>query len=103
MFLADGDYDGVVWAVNAKTGPRTWLCEDPGDGHVPQTFLKAGATPYGASGPLGGGAFALDAASGKARRVYDDNRDHGETRQVGLPGNRLLSTHGPEVRALPAV
>ncbi|PWI11241.1 serine/threonine protein kinase [Streptomyces sp. NWU339] len=101
--LYAGDFDGGVWAVNAKTGKRTWLCEDPGADHAPQTFLKAGTTLYGASGPLGGGVFALDATSGKARWVYNDNKEHGEPWQIELSGNRLLATHGPEVYALPAV
>ncbi|MFD3821817.1 PQQ-binding-like beta-propeller repeat protein [Streptomyces sp. NPDC058625] len=54
--LCAGDFDGGVWAVNAKTGKRTWLCEAPGADHAPQTFLKAGATLYSASGPLDGGS-----------------------------------------------
>ncbi|KDN76411.1 serine/threonine protein kinase [Streptomyces olindensis] len=102
--LYAADFDGGVWAVSAKTGKRLWLCEDPGADEPPQTFLKAGATLYGASGPLdGGGIFALNAKTGKGRWVYDDNKETGEPWQAALAGDRLLVTHGAEVYALPAV
>ncbi|MFD4623049.1 PQQ-binding-like beta-propeller repeat protein [Streptomyces sp. NPDC058475] len=102
--LYTSDYDDGVWAVNVKTGKRIWLCEDPGADEAPETFLRAGTTLYGASGPLdGGGIVALDARTGKARWMYDDNKESGEPWQVALEGNRLLVTHGYEIYALPAV
>jgi outer membrane protein assembly factor BamB len=102
--LYAADFDGGVWAVSVKTRRRIWLCEDPGADQPPQTFLKAGTTLYGASGPLdGGGVFSLNAKTGEVRWVYDDNKETGEPWQVALSGNRLLSTHGAEVYALPAV
>ncbi|AXE87845.1 PQQ-binding-like beta-propeller repeat protein [Streptomyces sp. Go-475] len=102
--LYAADFDGGVWAVSVKTRKRLWLCEDPGADEPPQTFLKAGTTLYGASGPLdGGGVFALNAGTGKSRWVYDDNKETGEPWQAALSGNRLLTTHGAEIYALPAV
>ncbi|MFI5565810.1 PQQ-binding-like beta-propeller repeat protein [Streptomyces sp. NPDC051740] len=97
------DYDDGVWAVDVKTGKRTWLCDDlEADG--PETFLRAGSSLYGATGGLsGGGVVALEARTGKVRWVYDDNKDNGEPWQVTISGNRLLVTHGPEIYALPAV
>ncbi|MEU1202811.1 PQQ-binding-like beta-propeller repeat protein [Streptomyces sp. NPDC005813] len=98
------DYDDGVWAVDLKTGKKIWLCEDPGADEAPETFLKAGATLYGASGPVdGGGIFAMNAKTGTSRWVYSDNKTPGEPWQVALFGNRLLVTHGFEIYALPAV
>ncbi|GAA0678254.1 serine/threonine-protein kinase [Streptomyces cellulosae] len=97
------DYDDGVWAVDAKTGKRTWLCDDL-DVNGPETFVRAGSSLYGATGGLpGGGVVALEARTGKVRWTFDDNKDNGEPWQVALSGNRLLVTHGPEVYALPAV
>ncbi|MGC0375675.1 outer membrane protein assembly factor BamB [Streptomyces sp. SAI-229] len=97
------DYDDGVWAVDVRTGKRTWLCDDlEADG--PETFLRAGSSLYGATGGLsGGGVVALEARTGKVRWVYDDTKDNGEPWQVTISGNRLLVTHGPEIYALPAV
>ncbi|GHH89494.1 protein kinase domain-containing protein [Streptomyces capillispiralis] len=100
LYVSDDD-DGV-WAVNVKTGRRTWLCDDL-DVEGPETFLRAGSSLYGATGSLDGGIVALEARTGKLRWVYDDNKGNGEPWQVTLSGNRLLVTHGPEIYALPAV
>ncbi|GAA3164707.1 hypothetical protein GCM10010451_11000 [Streptomyces virens] len=100
LYVSDDD-DGV-WAVNARTGRRKWLCDDL-EVEGPETFLRVGSSLYGATGSLGGGIVALEAASGTVRWVYDDNKNNGEPWQVAISGNRLLATHGPEVYALPAV
>ncbi|NGO45781.1 protein kinase domain-containing protein [Streptomyces ureilyticus] len=97
------DYDEGVWAVNVKTGRKIWLCEDPGARRAPTTFLRAGATLYGASYKDEGGIFALVAKTGKSRWVYNDNKDPVEPFQVAISGNRLLVTHGYEIYSLPAV
>jgi hypothetical protein len=97
------DYDDGVWAVNVKTGRKIWLCEDPGARRAPTTFLRAGATLYGASYKDEGGIFALVAKTGKSRWVYNDNKDPVEPFQVAVSGNRLLVTHGYEIYSLPAV
>ncbi|KOV35092.1 protein kinase domain-containing protein [Streptomyces sp. XY152] len=97
------DHDDGVWAVDVKTGKRTWLCDDL-EANGPETFLRVGSSLYGATGGLsGGGVVALEARTGKVRWVYDDNEDNGEPWQVAVFGNRLLVTHGPEIYALPAV
>ncbi|MFS8204844.1 protein kinase domain-containing protein [Streptomyces sp. CWNU-52B] len=101
--LYTADHDGGVWAVDARTGKKTWLCEDPGADRAPTRFLRAGGTLYGASDMDGGGVFALDAKNGRPRWVHNDNKDPGEPWQVALSGNRLLATHGYEIYALPAV
>ncbi|MFF7606282.1 PQQ-binding-like beta-propeller repeat protein [Streptomyces parvulus] len=100
--LYASDHDDGVWAVNVKSGKRTWLCDEL-DVEGPETFLRAGATLYGATGSLDGGIVALDARSGKSRWTYSDSKGVGEPWQVALSGNRLLATHGHEVYALPAV
>ncbi|MET9253163.1 PQQ-binding-like beta-propeller repeat protein [Streptomyces sp. NPDC003717] len=97
-----GDHDNGVWAVDVKTGRRSWLCDELDD-DGPQTFLRAGTTLYGASGPLGGGIVALEARTGKVRWAYDDRGAEGEPWQLARSGNRLLATHGTEIYALPAV
>ncbi|MER5222157.1 protein kinase domain-containing protein [Streptomyces flaveus] len=97
------DYDDGVWAVNVKTGKKIWLCEDPGARRAPTTFLRAGATLYGASYKDEGGIFALVAKTGKSRWVYNDNKDPVEPFHVAISGNRLLVTHGYEIYSLPAV
>ncbi|GAA2641184.1 serine/threonine-protein kinase [Streptomyces vastus] len=97
------DYDDGVWAVDVKTGRKIWLCEDPGARRAPTTFLRAGATLYGASYKDEGGIFALVAKTGKSRWVYNDNKDPVEPFQVAISGDRLLVTHGYEIYALPAV
>jgi outer membrane protein assembly factor BamB len=97
------DFDGGVWAVHVRTGKKIWLCEDPGARRAPTTFLRAGATLYGASYWDEGGIFAMDAKTGKSRWVYNDNKAPGEPWRVALSGNRLLATHGFEIYALPAV
>jgi outer membrane protein assembly factor BamB len=96
------DHDDGVWAVNVRTGKRTWLCEEL-EVEGPETFLRVGSSLYGASGALSGGIVALEARTGKLRWLYDDNKDNGEPWQVDISGNRLLATHGPEIYALPAV
>ncbi|MFD9025488.1 PQQ-binding-like beta-propeller repeat protein [Streptomyces parvulus] len=100
--LYTSDHDDGVWAVDVKTGKRTWLCDEL-DVEGPETFVRAGATLYGATGSLDGGIVALDAGSGKSRWTYSDSKGVGEPWQVALSGNRLLATHGHEVYALPAV
>ncbi|WP_435272695.1 protein kinase domain-containing protein [Streptomyces parvulus] len=100
--LYTSDHDDGVWAVDVKTGKRTWLCDEL-DVEGPETFVRAGATLYGATGSLDGGIVALDARSGKSRWTYSDSKGVGEPWQVALSGNRLLATHGHEVYALPAV
>ncbi|ANJ08859.1 protein kinase domain-containing protein [Streptomyces parvulus] len=100
--LYTSDHDDGVWAVDVKTGKRTWLCDEL-DVEGPETFVRAGATLYGATGALDGGIVALDAGSGKSRWTYSDSKGVGEPWQVALSGNRLLATHGHEVYALPAV
>ncbi|MEU9352286.1 PQQ-binding-like beta-propeller repeat protein [Streptomyces griseoloalbus] len=100
LYVSDDD-DGV-WAVNVRTGKRTWLCDDL-DVEGPETFLRAGSSLYGATGSLDGGIVALEAGTGKVRWVYDDNKGNGEPWQMTLAGNRLMVTHGPEIYALPAV
>ncbi|GGW31617.1 protein kinase domain-containing protein [Streptomyces griseoloalbus] len=100
LYVSDDD-DGV-WAVNVKTGKRTWLSDDL-DVQGPETFLRAGTSLYGATGSLDGGIVALEAGTGKVRWVYDDNKGNGEPWQMALAGNRLMVTHGPEIYALPAV
>ncbi|MFI1360661.1 PQQ-binding-like beta-propeller repeat protein [Streptomyces sp. NPDC020898] len=101
--LYTSDYDQGVWAVDVRTGRKIWLCEDPGADEAPTTFLRAGQTLYGASFADGGGIFAMEARTGTARWVHNDNKDPGEPWQVALAGNRLLATHGYEIYALPAV
>ncbi|MGW4924691.1 protein kinase domain-containing protein [Streptomyces parvulus] len=100
--LYTSDHDDGVWAVDVKTGKRTWLCDEL-DVEGPEAFVRAGATLYGATGALDGGIVALDAGSGKSRWTYSDSKGVGEPWQVALSGNRLLATHGHEVYALPAV
>ncbi|WP_432081120.1 protein kinase domain-containing protein [Streptomyces sp. WAC 04229] len=100
--LYTSDHDDGVWAVDVKTGKRTWLCDEL-DVEGPETFLRAGATLYGATGSLDGGVVALEAGTGKFRWAYSDSKGVGEPWQVALSGNRLLATHGPEIYALPAV
>ncbi|MBD0423846.1 PQQ-binding-like beta-propeller repeat protein [Streptomyces sp. TRM S81-3] len=100
--LYTSDHDDGVWAVDVKTGERVWLCDEL-DVEGPETFLRAGATLYGATGSLDGGIVALEARTGKFRWVYSDNKTVGEPWQVALSGNRLLVTHGHEIYALPAV
>ncbi|MFD4545672.1 serine/threonine-protein kinase [Streptomyces sp. NPDC058466] len=97
------DFDGGVWAVHVRTGKKIWLCEDPGARRAPTTFLRAGATLYGASYWDDGGIFAMEAKTGKSRWVYNDNKWTGEPWRVAISGNRLLATHGYEIYALPAV
>ncbi|MEV7344075.1 PQQ-binding-like beta-propeller repeat protein [Streptomyces sp. NPDC093544] len=97
------DYDHGVWALDAKTGKKIWLCEDPGADEAAKTFLRAGETLYAATLMDGGGIYALEAKTGKPRWVYNDNKDPGEPWQVAISGNRLLVTHGYEIYALPAV
>ncbi|MFB7084874.1 PQQ-binding-like beta-propeller repeat protein [Streptomyces sp. NPDC056296] len=96
------DHDDGVWAVDVKTGKRTWLCDEL-DVDGPESFLRAGSTLYGATGSLDGGIVALEARTGKLRWTYSDNKSVGEPWQVTGDGNRLLVTHGHEVYALPAV
>ncbi|MGW8630911.1 protein kinase domain-containing protein [Streptomyces sp. NPDC055793] len=100
--LYTSDHDDGVWAVDVKTGKRTWLCDEL-DVEGPETFLRAGATLYGATGSLDGGIVALEAGTGKFRWAYSDSKGVGEPWQITLSGNRLLATHGPEIYALPAV
>ncbi|WP_432188850.1 PQQ-binding-like beta-propeller repeat protein [Streptomyces sp. Tue6028] len=97
------DHDGGVWAVEVRTGKKIWLCEDPGARRAPTTFLRAGATLYGASYWDEGGIFAMEAKTGKSRWVHNDNKGPGEPWRVTISGNRLLATHGYEIYALPAV
>ncbi|MFD4262909.1 PQQ-binding-like beta-propeller repeat protein [Streptomyces sp. NPDC058534] len=100
--LYASDHDDGVWAVDVKTGKRTWLCDEL-DVEGPETFVRAGATLYGATGSLDGGIVALEVRTGKLRWTYSDSKGVGEPWQVALSGNRLLATHGPEIYALPAV
>ncbi|WP_369248395.1 hypothetical protein [Streptomyces sp. R41] len=76
-----------------------------GDGarRAPTTFLRAGATLYGASYWDEGGIFAMEAKTGRSRWVFNDNKGPGEPWRVAISGNRLLATHGFEIYALPAV
>ncbi|WP_371330211.1 PQQ-binding-like beta-propeller repeat protein [Streptomyces sp. TP-A0356] len=98
------DFDRGVWAVDVGTGKRIWLCESTG-GRPPETFLRVGATLYGASGVLyGGGVFAMEAKTGKVRWFYTDNNSDVDAEwEIALSGDRLLVAHGPEIYALPAV
>ncbi|MEU9645119.1 PQQ-binding-like beta-propeller repeat protein [Streptomyces sp. NPDC048188] len=96
------DHDDGVWSVDVRTGKRNWLCDEL-DVEGPETFLRAGATLYGATGALDGGIVALEAKTGTLRWTYSDGKDVGEPWQVALSGNRLLATHGHEIYALPAV
>ncbi|MFH0516509.1 PQQ-binding-like beta-propeller repeat protein [Streptomyces sp. M41] len=96
------DHDGGVWAVNVRTGKRIWLCDEL-DTDGPETFLKAGATLYGAAGALDGGVVALEARTGKPRWTFTTGEQHGEPWQIALAGNRLMVTNGPAIHALPAV
>ncbi|MFB6556473.1 PQQ-binding-like beta-propeller repeat protein [Streptomyces sp. NPDC056405] len=96
------DHDDGVWAVDVKTGKRTWLCDEL-DIEGPESFLRAGSTLYGATGSLDGGIVALETKTGKLRWTYTDSKAVGEPWQVALAGNRLLATHGHEIYALPAV
>ncbi|WDF40436.1 PQQ-binding-like beta-propeller repeat protein [Streptomyces sp. T12] len=100
--LYASDYDDGVWAVNVKTGKRIWLCDEL-DVEGPETFLKAGATLYGATGSLDGGVVALQARTGKLRWTFTTSEYHGDTWQIALAGNRLMVTNGPAIYALPAV
>jgi hypothetical protein len=100
--LYTSDHDDGVWAVNVKTGKRTWLCDEL-DVEGPETFLRAGSTLYGATGSLDGGIVALETRTGKLRWTYSDSKATGEPWQTALSGNRLLATHGHEIYALPAV
>jgi hypothetical protein len=96
------DYDDGVWAVNVSTGKRIWLCDEL-DIDGPETFVKAGTTLYGASGPIDAGLVALQAKTGKLRWTFTDGKGHGEPWQVAVFGNRLLVTGGWEIYGLPAV
>ncbi|MFI7410983.1 PQQ-binding-like beta-propeller repeat protein [Streptomyces sp. NPDC049627] len=100
--LYTSDYDDGVWAVNADTGKRLWLCDEL-DVEGPETFLKAGATLYGATGSLDGGVVALQARTGKLRWTFTVSEDHGDPWQIALAGYRLMVTNGPALYALPAV
>ncbi|WP_328562046.1 protein kinase domain-containing protein [Streptomyces coelicoflavus] len=96
------DHDDGVWAVNAKTGKRNWLCDEL-DVDGPESFRRVGSTLYGATGAVDGGIVALETRTGKLRWTYTDSKAAGEPWQVALAGNRLLATHGHEIYALPAV
>ncbi|MDT9701475.1 protein kinase domain-containing protein [Streptomyces sp. P17] len=96
------DHDDGVWAVNAKSGERVWLCDEL-DVDGPESFVKAGTSLYGGAGALGGGLVAFQAKTGKLRWTYTDGKSHGEPWQVALSGNRLLAAGGPEIYALGAV
>ncbi|MGC9498353.1 PQQ-binding-like beta-propeller repeat protein [Streptomyces sp. WG7] len=96
------DHDDGVWAVNVKTGKRTWLCDEL-DVEGPESFLRVGSTLYGATGSLDGGIVALETRTGKLRWTYTDSKAVGEPWQVARSGNRLMATHGHEIYALPAV
>ncbi|MFC9463345.1 outer membrane protein assembly factor BamB family protein [Streptomyces coelicoflavus] len=100
--LYASDHDDGVWAVDVKTGKRIWLCDEL-DVEGPETFLRSGATLYGATGSLDGGIVALEAKTGGLRWTYSDSKSVGEPWQVARSGNRLLATHGHEIYALPAV
>lgn len=100
--LYTGDHDDGVWAVNVKTGKRTWLCDEL-DVEGPETFVRAGVTLYGVTGSLDGGIVALNVRTGKLRWTYTDSKSVGEPWQATLAGNRLMATHGREIYALPAV
>ncbi len=105
--VADGvlyvsDHDDGVWAVDVKTGKRTWLCDEL-DVDGPESFRREGSTLYGATGSVDGGIVALEARTGKLRWTYTDSKAAGEPWQIALAGNRLLATHGHEIYALPAV
>ncbi|WP_282085026.1 protein kinase domain-containing protein [Streptomyces tendae] len=96
------DHDDGVWAVNARTGKRNWLCDEL-DVDGPESFRRVGSTLYGATGAVDGGIVALETRTGKLRWTYTDSKAVGEPWQVALAGNRLLATHGHEIYALPAV
>ncbi|WP_327667174.1 serine/threonine-protein kinase [Streptomyces sp. NBC_00485] len=96
------DLDRGIWAVNAKSGKRIWLCED-GNRFTREGFLRAGTTLYCSAGAIGGGIIALEARTGKVRWTWVDNTDATDYWQIALSGNRLLVTGGQEVYALPAV
>ncbi|MFE0820729.1 PQQ-binding-like beta-propeller repeat protein [Streptomyces sp. NPDC058794] len=96
------DHDDGVWAVDVKTGKRTWLCDEL-DVEGPESFLRVGSTLYGATGSVDGGIVALETRTGKLRWTYTDSKAVGEPWQIAVAGNRLLATHGHEVYALPAV
>ncbi len=95
-----GDYDRGVWAVDVKSGKRTWLCDEPSRGA--RTFLRAGTTLYGAGGSLGGGVAALNAKTGKVRWIWTDTKGDSDW-QIALSGNRLMVANGTEIYAMPAV
>ncbi len=97
------DHDGGVWAVNAKSGRKIWLCEDPGARQAPTEFVRVGPTLYGASAMDEGGIVALKAKNGEPRWNYNDNKTPGAPWHLAASGNRLLATHGSEIYALPAV
>jgi hypothetical protein len=100
LYVSDND-DGV-WAVDVRSGKRTWLCDEL-EVEGPESFLKAGTTLYGATGSLDGGVVALEVKTGRLRWTYSDNKTHGEPWQIALSGSRLMVTNGPEIYALPAV
>ncbi|QEV19537.1 serine/threonine-protein kinase [Streptomyces alboniger] len=97
------DHDDGVWAVNAKSGRKIWLCEDSGARRSPTEFLRVGSTLYGASAMDEGGVVALKAKNGEPRWNYNDTKTPGAPWHLAASGNRLLVTHGSEIYALPAV
>ncbi|MHA5050195.1 outer membrane protein assembly factor BamB family protein [Streptomyces sp. SD15] len=97
------DYDHGVWALHVSTGRKIWLSGDDEIDEAATTFLRAGQNLYAATDMDGGGVCALTARTGKLRWVYNDQKDPGEPWQVAISGNRLLTTHGYEIHALPAV
>ncbi|MDQ0386119.1 outer membrane protein assembly factor BamB [Streptomyces sp. DSM 42143] len=96
------DHDDGVWAVDVKTGKRTWLCDEL-EVEGPESFLRVGSTLYGATGSVDGGIVALETRTGKLRWTYTDSKAVGEPWQLALAGNRLMATHGHAIYALPAV
>nr|WP_256256237.1 PQQ-binding-like beta-propeller repeat protein [Streptomyces sp. MUSC 14] len=101
--LYAGDGDRGVWAVDATSGTRIWLCDENTRGS--QSFLNAGEILYGAGDSLAGGVAAIDAATGKVRWTWtDENSDGGlGAWRIALSGSRLLATNGPDVCGMPAV
>ncbi|MEU2064147.1 PQQ-binding-like beta-propeller repeat protein [Streptomyces sp. NPDC013455] len=100
--LYAGDHDRGVWAVDARTGKRIWLCED-NDRGAPEVFVKSGTTLYCGALAVGGGVVALDAGTGRKRWSWTDNKGTGEQWQIALWGSRLLMANGEDVYAMPAV
>ena len=118
-----GDWDGVVWALDARTGRTRWIFRADGrikgslalsggrvfvgdyDGHLYALDARTGRLAWRASAQprLGGrGAFYSTPAVGYGR-VFIGNTD-GKVYAFGAPvGAALVAEHGSYVYASPAI